>query len=63
MVFRIYLQEMVQDNEKHGGASKEYCERVELAIGYHIGCEACLRRGKKDERLCRLIVSLKAVCG
>jgi hypothetical protein len=37
VLFRIDFEEMVQDNEDHGGASEEDGEGVELVVGYHLG--------------------------
>jgi hypothetical protein len=33
---RIYLQEMVQDNEKHCSRSQEYRKSVKIIVGYHL---------------------------
>jgi hypothetical protein len=35
VIVRVYFEEVVQDDEKHSGASEEDGERVELAVGDH----------------------------
>lgn len=39
VVFRVDFEEVIEDDEKHGGASEEDCKRVELIVGDHFGYE------------------------
>lgn len=36
MVFGIYFEKMVYDDEQHGSTSEEDCERVELGVCNHL---------------------------
>jgi hypothetical protein len=47
--FRVDFEEVIQDDEHHGGASEEDGERVELAVRYHLGCDGAF--GGKGEML------------
>lgn len=37
MIVGIDLEEMIDYDKEHGGASEEYGQRVKLAVGDHVG--------------------------
>jgi len=38
----VDLEEVVEDDEKHGSRAEEYGQSVELIVGNHLGCRVCV---------------------